>query len=337
LAAFFLARRASASSQAAEDTLTGPIADLVLAGGKRIRAAMCYWGWRGAGGEDCEGVLAAAAALELLHGCALIHDDVMDGSDLRRGRPAVHRQFAHLHATRGWRGEPAEFGAAAAILAGDLCLVWADEMLRLSGLPAVCLQRAGSVFNAMREETVRGQYLDLVTQAEGAFRVEDARRVARAKTAASTTSGPLAFGAVLAGAKPALCEAYARYAAHMGLAFQLRDDLLGAFGDPGQTGKPSGDDLRDGKCTVVLAQACRLGGAAVAQHIHDLVQQQSDTAVPELRAILIDTGARSYVEGVVASLGDRAIAAIESAPIVDPQARRVLRGIAAALTDPAVG
>jgi geranylgeranyl diphosphate synthase type I len=272
--------------------------------------------------------------LELLHGCALIHDDVMDGSVLRRGRRAVHSELAAQHADRGWRGRGDHFGVAGAVVAGDLCLVWADEMLRASGLPPEWLTRAGPVFDAMRAETIRGQFLDLITQAEGALRVEDAIAVAQAKTAASTTVGPLLFGATLAGAGEDLLAAYSDYALPLGTAFQLRDDLLGAFGDPGATGKPSGDDLRDGKCTLLLAETRRrIGdGDGDGGRIDGLLAEGTEDAVVELRAMIERSGARTFVEDEVIRLGSVALAALERAPLVDESARGILRGLALAVT-----
>ena len=332
LATFLSARLAEASDPGLDRILLEPVVDLLLRDGKRLRPAFCFWGWRGAGGADCDQVLAAATSLELLHGCALIHDDVMDGSVMRRGRPAVHRELAVGHATRGWRGVSDHFGVAGAVAAGDLCLVWADKMLRASGLPPESLTRAGPVFDAMREETIRGQYLDLITQAEGALRVEDAIAVAQAKTAASTTVGPLRFGATLAGADEALLVAYVDYATPLGVAFQLRDDLLGAFGDPRATGKPSGDDLRDGKCTLLLAETRRRAGERDARLIDTLLTEGTEDGVVELRAMIEATGARTFVEGEVSRLAARALVALEQAPLADDSARAVLRGLAVAVT-----
>lgn len=332
LATFLSARLAEASDPGLDRILLEPVVDLLLRDGKRLRPAFCFWGWRGAGGADCDQVLAAATSLELLHGCALIHDDVMDGSVMRRGRPAVHRELAVGHATRGWRGVSDHFGVAGAVAAGDLCLVWADKMLRASGLPPESLTRAGPVFDAMREETIRGQYLDLITQAEGALRVEDAIAVAQAKTAASTTVGPLRFGATLAGADEALLVAYVDYATPLGVAFQLRDDLLGAFGDPRATGKPSGDDLRDGKCTLLLAETRRRAGERDARLIDTLLTEGTEDGVVELRAMIEATGARTFVEGEVSRLAARALVALERAPLADASARAVLRGLAVAVT-----
>jgi geranylgeranyl diphosphate synthase type I len=339
LAGFLSERLARAPQPDLDRVILEPVVDLLLRDGKRLRPAFCYWGWRGAGGEDCEQVLVAAASLELLHGCALIHDDVMDGSLLRRGRRAVHRELAAQHATRGWRGLGDHFGVAGAVVAGDLCLVWADEMLRASGLSPEMLTRAGPVFDAMRAETIRGQYLDLITQAEGALRVADAIAVARAKTAASTTMGPLRFGATLAGAGEDLLAAYSDYALPLGIAFQLRDDLLGSFGDPGATGKPSGDDLRDGKCTLLLAETRRRAGAGDARRIDELLMAGTEDAVVELRAMIERSGARRFVEDEVTRLGATALAAVEHAPLVDDSARSVLRGLALAVTtfDPLAG
>jgi geranylgeranyl diphosphate synthase, type I len=333
LAGFLGQQLSTLQPDSVDHALVQPIADLVLGPGKRLRAALCYWGWRGTGGPDGDPPVAAAAALELLHAFALIHDDVMDASLLRRGRPTVHQQFSTRHAAAGWYGSPEDFGVAAAILAGDLCAVWADTMLRESGLPLPALRRGAAVYDTMRQHTIQGQYLDLVTQAQGTVRVADAWQVARAKTAASTTTGPLLFGAALAGAGEALRNAYIAYAEPLGVAFQLRDDLDGAFGDPILTGKPSGDDLRDGKATVLLAQAHRSGGPRISERIDELVRSRSDRAVPELREVLESTGARRYVEDTIVELVDQSITALETMEI-DPQPREVLRGFALELMSP---
>jgi geranylgeranyl diphosphate synthase type I len=304
-----------------------PVADLLLRGGKRIRAALCLWAWAGAGGADCEEAVAAATALELLHGCALIHDDVMDASPLRRGGPAVHQELTAVHRARGWRGDPERFGTGAAVAAGDLCLVWADTLLRTSGLPAEALLRAGPAYDWLRTETVRGQCLDLLHQADGALRPADALRTARAKTAAGTTLGPLRLGAELAGAPEELTAAYAAYGLPLGIAFQLRDDLLGAFGDPAETGKPAGDDLRDGTCTMLLAEARQRVGPRGAAELESLLRDGdgSPSSLRELRALLERCGARAQVEHLAAEFGTAARQAIDRAPLVDARMREPLR------------
>jgi geranylgeranyl diphosphate synthase type I len=245
--------------------------DFVLDGGKRLRPAFAYWGWRGAGGEDSDAAMAAAASLELLHACALVHDDVMDGSDTRRGQPAVHRRFAAMHRTERWHGDPDAFGHAAAILLGDMCLVWADLMLHTSGLPADALERGQHVFDTMRVELMAGQYLDVLEQARGSGTVERALRVARYKSAKYTIERPLHLGAALAGGDEDLGAAYTAYGVPLGEAFQLRDDVLGVFGDPSQTGKPAGDDLREGKSTVLVASALERATPGQTAAVHRLL------------------------------------------------------------------
>jgi geranylgeranyl diphosphate synthase, type I len=340
LSEFLDAKRATAAASASphELMLLDPLRDLVLSGGKRLRAAFCYWGWRGAAGPDGDGAVTAGAALELLHAAALVHDDVMDGSALRRGQPALHRRLASEHVVRTWRGSAEHFGISAAIVAGDLCLVWADQLLRASGLPAARLEQAGRVYDTMREETIRGQYLDLAAQASGVYDVDEALRVAAAKTATSTATGPLRFGGVLAGASEPLLDRYSAYGHALGVAFQLRDDLLGAFGDAQVTGKPVGDDLRDGKCTVLLAEARRRAGPAAADRIDVLLNERTDEAVRDLRALIEDTGAPAHVEHLVHQLGTEAIAALEpldGQPALEPDVRDVLRDIAVLLTSKA--
>ena len=310
--------------------LTDALTDLV-AGGKRLRPAFCFWGALGAGLDDTEALVVAAASLELFQACAIIHDDVMDGSDTRRGRPAVHRRFAALHRGEDWHGDPESFGAGAAILLGDLCLAWSDEMLSTSGAPG--LVDGLAVYAEMRSELMGGQYLDLLEQARGGGSVERALRVARYKSAKYTIEKPLHLGAALAGAPQGLYDAYSGYGLPLGEAFQLRDDVLGVFGDPAATGKPAGDDLREGKRTALVAMALERAGTAqaavVRRHLGD--QHLGEDGVAALREILTDTGAVDRVEALIDALMADATDALAAAPVTE-QARTVLGELAVAAT-----
>jgi geranylgeranyl diphosphate synthase type I len=323
LRGFFAERLAEADGGSSRvGGLYAPIADLVLRGGKRLRARLVLLGWRGAGVPETSGAVGAAAVVELLHACALIHDDVMDGSATRRGAPAVHRAFAQEHRRGSWHGSGARFGMSAAITAGDLCLVWADQLLRTCGVPTAAVARARPVYDEMRALTMRGQYLDLLTQASGEPSVAAAIEVARAKTAACTTTGPLRFGGALAGASNELLAGYAAYGDALGIAFQLQDDLLGAFGDPAATGKPSGDDLRDGKRTVLLAEA--LARSSDERALEELVALGTADAVDELRAVLVRSGARAAVEERIRALGREAAGHVRELPLADEVVREEL-------------
>jgi len=318
------------------------VADL-LRGGKRLRPAFCYWGWRGAGGADCDEVVLAASAMELFQAAALVHDDVMDDSDTRRSMPSVHRRFAALHRAAGWTGDEQRFGVAGAVLAGDLCLVWSDELFTASGLPARgdAGRRGRAVFDRMRTELMSGQYLDMLEQAVAARRgsgaVERAREVIRYKSAKYTVEQPLTIGAALAGAEEATLAGYAGYGLPLGEAFQLRDDLLGVFGDPEQTGKPAGDDLREGKRTVLVALALERATPAEAAQLHRLLGDPGlDAAgVATLRRILTRTGAADAVERLIAELASTARTALAALgeDRLDPTARAVLDALVDAATD----
>jgi geranylgeranyl diphosphate synthase type I len=305
----------------------------LLAGGKRLRPAFGYWAWRGAGMPDDDRMVAAAASLELFQACALVHDDVMDRSDTRRGRPAAHRRFATLHSASGWRGDSEAFGTGAAILLGDLCLSWSDEMFFGSGLEADRLARARVVWNLMRSELMGGQYLDLLEQAVGGGSVSRARRVIEFKSARYSVLRPLQLGAQLGGASPEVCRAYEAYGLPLGEAFQLRDDVLGVFGDPAETGKPAGDDLREGKRTVLVALAAERGTARqsdlLERHLGD--PSLDPAGVTALRDVIVHTGALAEVERMIADLTDRALGALDPAPLAaEPEA--ALRHLAAAAT-----
>jgi geranylgeranyl diphosphate synthase type I len=298
----------------------------LLCGGKRLRAAFCYWAWRAAGGPDCPEIVSAAAGLECFQAAALLHDDVMDGSDTRRGRPSLHRRVSRLHQELGWAGESDRFGEAAAILAGDLCLSWSDELLSGSGLDAEALQAGRPVFDTMRTQLMGGQYLDVLEQAvggeDGDRAVERALLVLRYKSAKYTVEHPLLLGAALAGAGPQLCADLSAYGLPLGEAFQLRDDVLGVFGDPEVTGKPAGDDLREGKRTVLVAQVRRLGSTAQ----RDLVQrslgnpQLDDRSLAAVRQAIEDSGALAAVEEMIEHRAQAAASALATADLDEPAA-----------------
>jgi geranylgeranyl diphosphate synthase, type I len=308
------------------------IAEL-LAGGKRLRPAFCYWGWRAAGGGDQPGIHAAAASLELLHASALVHDDVVDASDTRRGQPSVHRRFAARHSAGGWRGSADWFGTGTAILIGDLLLAWADQLFHASGLPPGALRRGQPVLDAMRTEVVAGQYLDLLGQSDSDGTVGSALRVARYKSAKYTVERPLHLGVALAGPGERAVAALSRYGMPLGVAFQLRDDVLGVFGDPEQTGKPAGDDVREGKRTVLVALARERSSPAQ----RDLLDRRlgdrllGEAGVQEVRSILTATGALAECEAMIGSSVAEALAALEDAPIA-PAAKGALAELAVAAT-----
>lgn len=286
--------------------------DLVLAGGKRLRPTFAYWAWRGVtpATEPVEPVLPALAALELMHTFALVHDDVMDESDTRRGQPTAHRIFAAQHLRSGYVGDPVRFGESAAILVGDLCLVWADQLLARASLATATLFALRTCYDRMRVEAVAGQYLDVLGENQpGDWSVERALLVARLKTAGYTVQHPLQFGLALATpADAAVGEAYSRYGLLVGEAFQLRDDLLGVFGDPAVTGKPAGDDLRSGKPTTLLMLARRLATP----------EQRAELASPDLARlaqVITDTGAPERVEEMIRERVAAAVAVLAEAPI----------------------
>ncbi len=302
-------------------------------GGKRFRASFCYWGYRAVREPADEAALVrAAAALELLHASALVHDDLMDASDTRRGRPATHKAFEAEHVAAGWSGRPEQYGAAAAILLGDLLLSWADQLLRTCGLPHGLVRDALTWFDTTRTEVIAGQFLDVSVQARASCDVDTAMLVLRYKSAKYSVERPLHVGAALAGAEPELLAALSDVGLPLGEAFQLRDDLLGVYGDPEVTGKPAGDDLSEGKRTVLVALALQAAPTAAARRLDaGLGRDLTVTEVDELRSIITDSGAQAEVERRIRALTDRAQRALAAAPVRE-QARAVLRELAEAAT-----
>lgn len=305
----------------------------LLAGGKRLRAAFLYWGYRAAGGHDSDALLRAATSMEIFQAAALIHDDVMDHSDVRRGMPSAHRALADVHSGSGWDGDGAEFGAAGAILAGDLCLTWTDELFATCGLPADELQRGRSEFDLMRTQLMGGQFLDVLESVRGwnetaaasvdadvtADRVARARTVIKFKSAKYSVEQPLLIGARCRDADGDTLAALSSYGLALGEAFQLRDDILGVFGNPAATGKPAGDDLREGKRTVLIAYALdRTEQADHAQFAHLFGREDlDDQGVQWLREWCTRTGAVQRVEQLIDADTAAARLALDGARLTD--------------------
>ncbi|POM24103.1 Octaprenyl-diphosphate synthase [Actinomadura rubteroloni] len=323
LAAFVDRQRPGLLAIGAELTGLLDALDALLAGGKRLRPAFCYWGWRAAGGDGAQpGLLDAAASLELLQASALIHDDVMDSSDTRRGQPSAHRRFEALAARGGWSGAAA-FGEGAAIVLGDLCLAWSGEMFETSGLADDRLARGRRVYDLMRTEVMCGQYLDLMVGARGRASVAEALRVVEFKSAKYTIERPLHLGAALAGGEDDVRDALTGYGMPVGIAFQLRDDVLGVFGDPAETGKPAGDDLREGKRTVLVALTLERATPAQAATVGRLLGDPAldVSGVDALRTIITETGGLAACEALIDRYAGEAAAVLVDAPIAaDAQA-----------------
>ncbi|MER7209688.1 polyprenyl synthetase family protein [Streptosporangium sp. NPDC000239] len=292
------------------DLIRHTLLGFVRQGGKRLRPAFVHWGHRAAGGEPGdEAVLAAGCAVELVHACALILDDVMDEAETRRGRPAVHLALAEHHGGRGWRGDGRRFGESAATLFGMLAYTWADAALLRAGPH---LTDTFEVFTRMRTEVVGGQYLDLAYAAGGASSPVEAARVATYKSAKYTIERPLHLGHAVAGGDPRRRAPLSAYALPLGEAFQLRDDVLGVFGDPEVTGKPVGADLRQGKHTWLTATARERAGrydAALLDDVHD----EADVAAA--RRLIVTTGALETAEERITDLVSLARAALDEADL----------------------
>ncbi|MFF2021567.1 polyprenyl synthetase family protein [Streptomyces sp. NPDC058171] len=324
LDAFLTDKARAAAGQHLPGEVTALLADFLAAGGKRIRPLLCLTGWQVAGGRGRPlPVVRTAASLEMFHAFCLIHDDVMDRSDVRRGHPTLHRALATRHAPGRTAATANRLGASAAVLIGDLALTWSDELLHTAGLSDRQLTRVLPLLDAMRTEVMYGQYLDVTATGTGTVDVSRALAICRYKTAKYTIERPLHIGAALAGAERSLLDALSAFAIPLGEAFQLRDDLLGVFGDPTRTGKPALDDLREGKATVLIALALRHATRAQADRLRPLLghrgltHQQAATA----RSIITATGAVQRVETMITERYGQALTHLRAAPLEATSAR----------------
>ena len=305
--------------------------EFLLDGGKRLRPLFAYAGLLASGAQPTKEIIRAISSLELLQACALIHDDLMDRSDTRRGKPAIHRHFENLHQSSAMNGLATQFGEAAAVLLGDLALVWSDQMLNTSGIPTSSLLAAHAIHDEMRIELMAGQYLDIRESGETTYSADRSLRIARYKSGKYTIERPLHIGAVIGNpsSNSSILDALSGYGLPLGEAFQLRDDLLGIFGDPTVTGKPAGDDLREGKRTVLIAMSLEaLSESERKELLAHLGQPEiSPAKIEELRALIISSGAVEKVENLIESLTNQSLSAIED-PAIHPSSREFLKYIA---------
>lgn len=316
----------------AADELAQAIESL-MQGGKRLRPGFLTWGHVAAGGSADEATLQAATAMEFFQAAALLHDDVMDDSDTRRGTPAAHRVWAQRHREQAFEGSPEDHGIAGAILAGDLCLVWADAAFTGCGWRPEQMLRARPTWNLMRTQLMAGQFLDILNAArpwetlDADARHERVRRVMEYKSAKYSIEHPLLIGADAAGVDPTTRQHLSDYGLHLGLAFQLRDDVLGVYGDPSVTGKPAGDDLREGKRTALVVGVLAGADPADAERFTHLLGSPDLSAEDTtwMRDLITSSGAADQVEQQIDTDRDRALAALERArPTLDTEAVEAL-------------
>ncbi len=304
-----------------------------ISGGKCLRSTFTYLGWL-CGAAPGEAALRAAGSFELMHAFALLQDDVMDSSAERRGRPSAHLQFARWHRQRGLSGSSRRFGESSAILLGDLCLIWAEQMLRESGVEARRLERAWPRYDQMRTELAMGQFADLTNDARHMPTLEAVLDVARRKSGNYTVRRPLEIGAAMAGCDDRTLSHLGRYGGALGEAFQLRDDVLGVFGSPETTGKPCGGDLLERKATSVVVTAHQLADPPARAELTELMNGEvlDDDALDRCKALIVATGAVQLIEEMI---GDRVAAALDelSCLPIDEPIRTALTEMATACTD----
>lgn len=325
---FLSAQTSSVADWGSEAALFVEAGASALRGGKRLRGRFCVAGWRavaeasGPVGDPPAYVVSAAAALEAFHAAALIHDDIIDNSDTRRGRPAAHRALEASHRAADWVGDAAAFGRSSAILLGDLLVAWSDDLFEegLIDAPRDVAAAARHEYAVMRREVTIGQFLDIAEESAFATEPDDrhadrALRVASLKSARYSVQQPLALGAALAGADAAQLAALVAFGHPLGMAFQLRDDVLGVFGDETETGKPSGDDLREGKRTVLVAFTREQLAPPARRIIDELLGDPTLNAaqIASVQRTIVDTGALDRVEELIASYAKEAERALSGA------------------------
>jgi geranylgeranyl diphosphate synthase, type I len=291
------------------------LARFILDSGKRLRPTFAIVGYLGSGKSPSPSIFSAAASLELIHVCALIHDDLMDGSDTRRGAPSIHKEFEAEHRSEARAGNPQQYGASAAILLGDLSLVWASKALAESGISNSEILGTLPIFNELQIELMAGQYLDIYEQSLNTSSIERSLKIARYKSGKYTIERPLHFGAALANKKE-LNSSYSAYGIPLGEAFQLRDDVLGVFGESSVTGKPAGDDILEGKRTALIAKAYELADASGALALSQVLGNRKATQdmIDKVKSIISDSGALKFIEDLIEEYVSESLKATKDLP-----------------------
>jgi geranylgeranyl diphosphate synthase, type I len=329
----FVTGRCTAELDESGVEVAGDILMKFVAGGKCLRSTFMYLGWL-AGAQDSDEALFASAGLELLHAFALLQDDVMDAASSRRGRPAAHIQFSQWHRNRQFSGPAERFGESAAILLGDLCLIWAEQMLRESGIDHRRLQQAWPRYDAMRTELALGQFADLASDIRDLPSMDTVLETARRKSGNYTVRRPLEIGAAMSGCSDRTVSGLGRYGEAVGEAFQLRDDLLGVFGAETVTGKPSGQDLIERKATSVVIAAHDLADPPTRRQLTELMNtgDLDDNAVERWRTLIVTTGAVQRIEDMISSRVSSALNELDDLRIGEP-VRAGLANMAAVCTE----
>jgi geranylgeranyl diphosphate synthase type I len=329
----FVSGRCTAELAESGVEVAGDILLDFVAGGKCLRSTYMYLGWL-AGSADSDEALFASAGLELLHAFALLQDDVMDSASSRRGRPAAHIQFSQWHRNRKLSGPAERFGESAATLLGDLCLIWAEQMLRESGVEYRSLQQAWPRYDAMRTELAVGQFADLASDVRDLPSMDTVLEVARRKSGNYTVRRPLEIGAAMSGCSDRTISGLGRYGEAIGEAFQLRDDLLGVFGAETETGKPDGQDLVERKATSVVIAAHQMADQPTRRQLTELMNtgDLDDDAINRWRTLIVTTGAVQWIEDTISDRVTSALDELHQLRIGDP-VRAALTNMAAVCTE----
>ncbi|MFI1200204.1 polyprenyl synthetase family protein [Streptomyces sp. NPDC020883] len=332
---FLQGKTAAAAARNLPDQAARTLEEFLSAGGKRLRPVLCALGWQAATGTPPpKPVVRVAASLEMFHAFRLIHDDIIDDRAARRGAPTVHRTLATRHTAHHPEPLAERLGSSCALLIGSLALTWSDEILHTAGLTSSQLLAVLPVLDVMHTEVIYGEYLDVTATGHPTVDLDRALAIVRYKTAKYTCERPLHIGAVLGGARPSLLRELTGYAQPLGEAFQLRDDLLGVFGDPKATGRSRLEDLRAGKHTMLLTLALRDASPAHAAVLRRLIGNPhlTEADATQIRNILTVTGARAHVEGMIHERRERVLRQLGTAHAIHPEAQDALRRLAEATT-----
>jgi geranylgeranyl diphosphate synthase type I len=315
-------RQATGAELAEADELTGVLSEFLLRDGKRLRPALVYYGYRACGGDSEPVVMPVAMAVELLHTYLLVHDDIMDHAETRRGEPAVHVLFGDLHRDRGWQGDSSHFGTSVGILLGDLAESYAVELYSSSEMSEAVRAEVRKCFSTMCQEVIVGQYLEMTAGYRNDLTEEELLRILQMKSGRYSVERPVQLGALLAGAPKETLDALTRYGARLGEAFQLQDDLLGMFGDVQTVGKPVGEDLVEGKYTVLIHTALEklapTDRATVERALGNA--DVGEEEVREVQRLIESVGARQRVVEMIETRMQAAAEALAVAGVTGPGA-----------------